>query len=104
MSCANCDIAEQAASVCEICKKATEYHNQYHLCEAKLSSHKAIIKQDGKTIADLQAENKRLRAWIDKIRPKHRHDHEYFHVNCYLCDIEERDWKEFQQALKDGNG
>ncbi|MCK5611586.1 hypothetical protein KAR91_57475 [Candidatus Pacearchaeota archaeon] len=31
-----------------------DYHNQYHLCEAKLSSHKSIIRQLQKEIADGQ--------------------------------------------------
>ena len=43
-----------------------EYHNQYHLCEAKLLSHKSIIKQ-------LQAENEKLK----------RDQQDYI----YLCNI-----------------
>ena len=36
--CDQCKIAQLEA-------KAKEYHDQYHLCEAKLLSHKAIIRQ-----------------------------------------------------------
>ena len=38
-----------------------EYHNQYHLCEAKLLSHKSIIKQ-------MQAANKQLLEALEGIK------------------------------------
>ena len=61
--CENCDMSEsrkqtkqQTAQIAKLEAEKEEYHNQYHLCEAKLLSHKSIIKQDGELISKLQAE------------------------------------------------
>lgn len=51
-------------------------------------------------IGKLQAENKRLRDFINKKHPPHRHDHDYFHNDCSLCRREKEDYVEVDQALK----
>ena len=38
-----------------------EYHDQYHLCEAKLLSHNSIIKQGQVAYKELQAKVKQLK-------------------------------------------
>ncbi|KKN78871.1 hypothetical protein LCGC14_0346430 [marine sediment metagenome] len=48
---------------------------------------------------DLQAENKRLREFIEKHHPKHQHDHEYFHDHCFLCAEDEKRYKLIEQVL-----
>lgn len=30
---------------------------------------------------------------------KHNHDHDYFHEDCGLCQIEKGHWEKFEQAL-----
>ena len=58
------DIRETDTKVLRLCSayndlvaERDEYHNQYHHCEAKLLSHKSIIKQ-------MQAENEKLKTII----------------------------------------
>lgn len=48
---------------------------------------------------DLEAENKRLRDYIMKLRPKHDHDHSYFHDDCRLCQIEKRRFAKTERVL-----
>ena len=51
-------------------------------------------------VVELQAENERLKDFIQKKHPKHRHDHDYYHINCTLCGLEKIAYKEVSQALK----
>lgn len=62
-----------------------------------------ILKQTYRAcIEELGAENKRLRAEeIMRLNPPHKHDHEYFHDDCTLCQIEKRDYAKTQKALKE---
>lgn len=52
---------KEAQEIIQLQARAEEYHNQYHLCEAKLLSHKSIIIQ-------LQARIKELEGWLREIR------------------------------------
>jgi len=61
------------------------------------------IKQHSNAVdkcSELQAENERLKDFIQKKHPKHRHDHDYYHINCTLCGLEKIAYKEVSQALK----
>ena len=49
---------------------------------------------------DVFNENERLKDFIQKKHPKHRHDHDYYHINCTLCGLEKIAYKEVSQALK----
>ena len=49
---------------------------------------------------ELQAENERLKDFIQKNHPKHRHDHDYYHINCTLCSLEKIAYKEVSRVLK----
>lgn len=49
----------------ELEAKAEEYHNQYHLCEAKLLSHQSIIGQMQTAYDELVAERDALSAGLE---------------------------------------
>ena len=55
----------------------------------------------------LQAENKQLseeigwlRGEIHRLNPPHKHDHDYFHEDCGLCQIEKSQYEPTRQALE----
>ena len=61
------------------------------------------IKQHSNAVdkcSELQAENERLKDFIQKKHPKHRHDHDYYHINCTLCSLEKIAYKEVSRVLK----
>ncbi len=46
-----------------------------------------------------QEQMKRQASFIEKVYPKHRHNHEYFQEDCGLCQTEKRDYEAMQEAL-----
>jgi cell division protein FtsB len=54
-------------------------------------------------VEELERDNKRLREFIIKNHPPNRHDHNYFHDDCFLCQIEKRDYEKVEQALKESS-
>ena len=49
------------------------------------------------TNAEHKAEIEGLRAIISELHPPHRHDHDYYHSDCGLCQME----KAKQESLDD---
>ena len=48
----------------------------------------------------LTLERDRLVTIIWELNPKHKHDHDYFHSNCGLCQMEKESFKEVEQAIE----
>jgi len=47
----------------------------------------------------LSVENEKLKKLLDKHIPKHSHDHDYWHDDCYLC---QNDKAFYNKAMKEG--
>ena len=47
----------------------------------------------------LKAENEQYKDFIEK-HFKHKHDHEYYHDDCGLCQIEKAEYAKTKQILK----
>jgi Ni,Fe-hydrogenase I large subunit len=58
-----------------------------------------IIDRQAAEIKEQAAEIERLKAWILKHHPPHKHDHNYYHDDCGLCQIEKHDYTKIKQAL-----
>ena len=52
-------------------------------------------------LAEAKKENERLKALVLELNPPNRHDHDYFHDDCYLCQVEKQAYEKIQQTLKE---
>ena len=51
-------------------------------------------------LAAAEKNKDRMKAFILKKHPPNRHDHDYFHADCSLCQWEEKDYADVEQVLK----
>jgi hypothetical protein len=90
---------------CPFCGKLPKDYTQSFICETDgcPASTISVDKTKWNTrpiedalsakLSEANAEIERLKKIIDKILPKHRHDHSYYHDNCGLCQMEKEEYE-----------